>query len=145
MNKKIVHIYITGKVQGVSYRWWFQKEGIKNNLSGWVRNRTSNRVEAEVSGNEENIDILIEKCKVGPPLADVENVIVKEIKELTLVKSNSKDVIIRFYTLNTQIYIAFNFNYSSFTVFINQLHCYFNKLKILTTTVYIIIFGILLS
>ena len=92
MNKKIVHIYITGKVQGVSYRWWFQKEGIKNNLSGWVRNRTSNRVEAEVSGNEENIDILIEKCKVGPPLADVENVIVKEIKELRLVKSNSKDV-----------------------------------------------------
>ena len=27
---KIVHIYITGKVQGVSYRWWFQSEGEKN-------------------------------------------------------------------------------------------------------------------
>ena len=70
MNKKIVHIYITGKVQGVSYRWWFQKEGIKNNLSGWVRNRTSNRVEAEVSGNEENIDILVNIIKEEADIID---------------------------------------------------------------------------
>ena len=45
---KIVHIFITGKVQGVSYRWWFQSEGEKKELKGWVRNRTSNRVEAEI-------------------------------------------------------------------------------------------------
>ena len=45
---KIVHIFITGKVQGVSYRWWFQSEGKKKKLKGWVRNRTSNRVEAEI-------------------------------------------------------------------------------------------------
>ena len=55
---KIVHIYITGKVQGVSYRWWFQSEGEKNNLKGWVRNRTSNRVEAEITGEKNNIDEL---------------------------------------------------------------------------------------
>ena len=85
---KAVHIFITGRVQGVSYRWWFQNEGEKIKLNGWVRNRTSNRVEAEIIGNKNNIDEMIKKCKVGPPLSDVENVIVDFIDELTLVDRN---------------------------------------------------------
>ena len=58
---KVVHIFITGRVQGVSYRWWFQNEGEKRKLKGWVRNRTSNRVEAEITGEKNNIDEMIEK------------------------------------------------------------------------------------
>tara|TARA_Y100000590_G_scaffold455094_1_gene603078 strand:+ start:1914 stop:2210 length:297 start_codon:yes stop_codon:yes gene_type:complete len=92
MNKKTVHIFITGKVQGVSYRWWFKNEGLKNNLKGWVRNRTSNRVEAEIHGDENNINKMIEKCKEGPPLAVVEDVITKIIDRLSLVDKNIKDV-----------------------------------------------------
>ena len=85
---KIVHIFITGKVQGVSYRWWFQSEGEKKELKGWVRNRTSNRVEAEITGEKNNIDEMIEKCKIGPPLADVEEVVINFIDDLTLVNKN---------------------------------------------------------
>ena len=85
---KVVHIFITGRVQGVSYRWWFQNEGEKRKLKGWVRNRTSNRVEAEIIGEKNNIDEMIEKCKIGPPLADVEDITVNFIDELTLVEKN---------------------------------------------------------
>ena len=85
---KVVHIFITGRVQGVSYRWWFQNEGEKRKLKGWVRNRTSNRVEAEITGEKNNIDEMIEKCKIGPPLADVEEVIINFIDDLTLVNKN---------------------------------------------------------
>ena len=85
---KIVHIFITGRVQGVSYRWWFQNEGEKRKLKGWVRNRTSNRVEAEITGEKNNIDEMIEKCKIGPPLADVEEVVINFIDNLTLVNKN---------------------------------------------------------
>ena len=85
---KIAHIFITGRVQGVSYRWWFQNEGEKIKLNGWVRNRTSNRVEAEIIGNKNNIGEMIKKCKIGPPLANVEDVIVNFIDELTLVEKN---------------------------------------------------------
>ena len=92
MNKKTVHIFITGKVQGVSYRCWFKNEGIKNNISGWVRNRTSNRVEAEICGDEISVDKMIEKCRIGPPLASVEDVITETIDSLTLVDKNIKDV-----------------------------------------------------
>ena len=85
---KIVHIFITGRVQGVSYRWWFQKEAEKKRIIGWVRNRTSNRVEAEIIGEKSNIDEMIEKCKIGPPLADVEEVVINFIDNLTLVNKN---------------------------------------------------------
>ena len=85
---KVVHIFITGRVQGVSYRWWFQNEGEKRKLKGWVRNRTSNRVEAEIIGEKNNIDEMIEKCKIGPPLADVDEVIINLIDDLTLVNKN---------------------------------------------------------
>ena len=85
---KVVHIFITGRVQGVSYRWWFQNEGEKRKLKGWVRNRTSNRVEAEITGEKNNIDEMIEKCKIGPPLADVEEVVINFIDDLTLVNKN---------------------------------------------------------
>ena len=86
MNKKKldiikVHIYISGKVQGVSYRWWFKKEATRKKLVGWVRNRTSNRVEAEIIGKKTSINEMIKDCKNGPPLAVVDNVIVKEINE----------------------------------------------------------------
>ena len=89
---KVVHIFITGRVQGVSYRWWFQNEGEKRKLKGWVRNRTSNRVEAEITGEKNNIDEMIEKCKIGPPLADVEDVTVNFIDELTLIEKNIKGI-----------------------------------------------------
>ena len=89
---KIVHIFITGSVQGVSFRWWFQKEGEKRKLNGWVRNRTSNRVEAEIIGEKNNIDGMIEKCRSGPPLAKVEDVIVNFIGKLTLVDKNIKGI-----------------------------------------------------
>ena len=85
---KVVHIFINGRVQGVSYRWWFQNEGEKRKLKGWVRNRTSNRVEAEITGEKNNIDEMIEKCKIGPPLADVEEVVINFIDNLTLVNKN---------------------------------------------------------
>ena len=85
---KVVHIFINGRVQGVSYRWWFQNEGEKRKLKGWVRNRTSNRVEAEITGEKNNIDEMIEKCKIGPPLADVEEVVINFIDDLTLVNMN---------------------------------------------------------
>ena len=89
---KIAHIYITGRVQGVSYRWWFQTEGEKKELKGWVRNRTSNRVEAEILGIEKNVNEMIKKCKEGPPLAEVDDVIVNYVDKFSEVKNNVKGI-----------------------------------------------------
>ena len=68
-----------------------KKKG-KKEIIGWVRNRTSNRVEAEIIGEKNNIDGMLEKCRSGPPLAKVEDVIVNFIGKLTLVDKNIKGI-----------------------------------------------------
>ena len=92
MKIKKVHIFISGRVQGVSYRWWFQKEANKKKLIGWVRNITSNRVEAEIIGKESEINEMIKLCEKGPELANVTSVLIDPIEKLSEVDSEIKDI-----------------------------------------------------
>ena len=92
MSNKIVHIFISGRVQGVSYRLWFKNEGEKRSLNGWVRNINNNRVEAEVNGSERNIDQMLEICKSGPLLAKVDEVIANPIYKVTNIEQDIKGI-----------------------------------------------------
>ena len=92
LSIKKVHIFISGRVQGVSYRWWFQNESRKRNLRGWVRNMKSNKVEAEIEGEKKQVDEMIKISKKGPALADVENITIDLINSLSNVDSNIKEV-----------------------------------------------------
>jgi len=74
MEKARVHVFISGLVQGVFFRWNTKKMADKLQLSGWVRNLPDGRVEAIFEGNKENIEKMIEWCKKGPPEAIVEKV-----------------------------------------------------------------------
>ena len=65
------HLVISGKVQGVGFRYWMQNLAIKNNINGWVKNKMSGDVEALVVGQDKKIKELIEICKKGPSLAVV--------------------------------------------------------------------------
>ena len=40
------HLVISGKVQGVGFRYWMQNLAINNNIGGWVKNRSLGDVEA---------------------------------------------------------------------------------------------------
>lgn len=68
---KTVRLIISGRVQGVSYRWWTVGEATKRGLNGWVRNRRDGNVEALISGPIADVDDLIEACRQGPPAARV--------------------------------------------------------------------------
>jgi acylphosphatase len=70
-----VHIFISGRVQGVFFRSRTQKEANKHSVKGWIRNLQDGRVETLLEGREEDVKRLIEFCKKGPPYA-----IVKDIK-----------------------------------------------------------------
>lgn len=71
------HILISGRVQGVGYRFFVLDEAEQLGLRGWVRNLPDGRVEAEVEGTEEIVDELVKRLKVGPRLSHVTNVIVE--------------------------------------------------------------------
>lgn len=73
---KSVRVIVTGRVQGVWYRAWTEKEALARGLDGWVRNLSDGTVEAVFSGPGEGVDDMIAACKAGPPLARVKDVAV---------------------------------------------------------------------
>ena len=73
-----MHLWISGKVQGVFFRAnTLQKANILG-LKGWVRNLDDGRVELVVEGPKDKVEKLVEWCQHGPEGAEVENVKQKE-------------------------------------------------------------------
>mgnify|MGYP000844133996 CR=1 FL=1 len=72
---KSVRVVVSGRVQGVWYRAWTEKEALARGLDGWVRNRSDGTVEAVFSGADADIDAMLAACRTGPPLARVEDVV----------------------------------------------------------------------
>ncbi|MCW5681713.1 MAG: acylphosphatase [Xanthobacteraceae bacterium] len=71
---KVIHLSVTGRVQGVGYRAFVEREAKARGLEGWVRNRRDGSVEAVVAGEADKIDALIAACRNGPPASQVENI-----------------------------------------------------------------------
>ena len=69
-----VHLFISGRVQGVFFRSSTREEARKLKLTGWVKNLPDGRVEAVVEGEEENVKAMIAWCRSGPPYAAVKDV-----------------------------------------------------------------------
>ncbi len=68
-----VHIYVSGRVQGVFYRSNTRRKALELGITGWVRNLPDGRVEIVAEGEREKLLSLIEWCRRGPPLARVED------------------------------------------------------------------------
>ena len=69
------HLSIFGRVQGVGYRWSFSAEATALGLSGWVRNRRDDSVEALFCGAPEAVEALTAWAWQGPPSARVDRVL----------------------------------------------------------------------
>jgi acylphosphatase len=63
---------ISGKVQGVGFRYFVTHCGRRQGLRGWVRNRHDGSVEALLIGEEAAVADVIEQCRRGPPHAHVD-------------------------------------------------------------------------
>ena len=69
------HLRITGRVQGVGYRYWFLGRAESLGLTGWVRNRA---VEAVLQGAAPSVAQMIADAGDGPPAARVDLVLPSE-------------------------------------------------------------------
>ena len=81
------HIVISGKVQGVGFRYWLRNKANQKNIYGWVRNKVSGEVEALLIGNDAKISDLIDLCKKGPSSSKVTKIIVQNYQEEYLNRS----------------------------------------------------------
>ncbi|MDQ1257402.1 MAG: acylphosphatase [Candidatus Hydrogenedentes bacterium] len=73
MTKRL-HVYISGRVQGVGFRHWTYIEARSLGLTGWVRNVSGGRVEAEFEGPAPALEQIFQRCHQGPRLAHVQQV-----------------------------------------------------------------------
>ena len=72
------HLIITGRVQGVGFRYYMEYKARQFNITGWVRNRHDGSVEAMIQGTAENVEAIIARAHRGPPKASVTGVTVNE-------------------------------------------------------------------
>ncbi len=71
---KQAHVFISGTVQGVGYRYFVRENATKLGLTGFVRNTEDGNVEAVFVGDEKRIMQMIELCKQGSFAADAKQV-----------------------------------------------------------------------
>lgn len=88
---KQAHIFISGIVQGVNYRYFVKDNARKLGLVGWARNTSNGKVEvvlqSSASSDQEAkkvIEQMISLCREGPMLSEVKDVQVEweEAEEL---------------------------------------------------------------
>jgi acylphosphatase len=75
--KARVHVFVSGRVQGVFFRAETADMASRLGLAGWVRNLPDGRVEALFEGEKQDVEKALEFCKRGPPGARVQNVDLK--------------------------------------------------------------------
>jgi acylphosphatase len=73
---------ITGRVQGVGFRYFTQDAALREGVTGWVRNLPDGRVEALVEGDAEAVTRVERAVRSGPRGARVETVSV-DVEEPT--------------------------------------------------------------
>ena len=69
-----LHVRISGRVQGVGFRWFVREEARRLGLSGWVTNRPDGDVEVRAGGEGSSLQRLRRALEVGPTGADVREV-----------------------------------------------------------------------
>ncbi len=69
-----LHALVTGRVQGVGFRYFVVQRAQQLGLSGFVRNVGFRQVEVEAEGEQEALEQLVEALKRGPSGAYVEHV-----------------------------------------------------------------------
>jgi acylphosphatase len=71
---------VRGRVQGVGYRWFVEREAHILGITGWVRNNSDSSVEVLAMGTTEQLSALHSKLRQGPRAARVDAVEESEVK-----------------------------------------------------------------
>jgi acylphosphatase len=71
---KRVSVVVSGRVQGIGFRYSCEDVAHNNGISGWVRNLPDGRVEAEFEGQDADVEAMVSWCRQGPPMAWIESV-----------------------------------------------------------------------
>lgn len=74
-------IKVTGRVQGVGFRYYTQKQAKLFGLTGWVKNLPDGSVQVLVQGEKPEIETFVDYLRIGPSMARVQNVSISRIEK----------------------------------------------------------------
>lgn len=78
-DERVLRWIVTGRVQGVSFRYFTEQAASFLRLSGWVRNLSDGSVEIRVRGSADKIEKLREQVERGPRMSRVDSVAEQEL------------------------------------------------------------------
>jgi acylphosphatase len=81
---KTFRILVSGRVQGVGFRYFAHDRAVQFNVKGCVQNTHDNKVEIICQGQENNLDMFIMSVKKGPALSFISEFILEEIADFSL-------------------------------------------------------------
>jgi acylphosphatase len=73
-----VDVRVTGRVQGVAFRFHAEHQAAELGVAGWVRNEPDGSVALHVEGPRDAVDAMVAWCRRGPSSAVVEDVAVRD-------------------------------------------------------------------
>lgn len=76
------HYLLSGRVQGVGFRWFTQDAAVREGLAGWVRNCADGRVEVVADGDVDSLARFEAALWRGPSRARVEDVAISDTEPL---------------------------------------------------------------
>ena len=79
VNVKTYEVVLSGRVQGVGFRYFVESIAGKYDICGYVRNTYNNQVEIICQGEDEDIKNFIDEVKKGPTFSAVTDIKINEI------------------------------------------------------------------
>jgi acylphosphatase len=82
-NTETRRFLVRGRVQGVGFRWFVEREAQTLGIAGWVRNNADSTVEVLAMGTREQLSGLRARLQQGPRAARVDDVEESEAKPVS--------------------------------------------------------------
>jgi len=73
-----LHIIVSGKVQGVGYRYFSQMKAVQYGVTGWAKNLADNSVEIVAVGSRDQLDPFVEELRIGNPFSKISDMEITE-------------------------------------------------------------------
>ena len=74
--------WVSGRVQGVSFRWYAAREADRLGVAGWVRNEPDGTLTAHLEGLDDTVAQLVAWLRHGPPAARVDGFELEDAEEI---------------------------------------------------------------
>ncbi len=73
-DRSRAHVRVTGRVQGVGFRFFATHQASRFNVTGWIRNKGDGSVELEAEASRDRVEEFLAEIGRGPRFGNVDDI-----------------------------------------------------------------------